>query len=1007
MSPTRQVSSASSPPRLSLFLVILFSLHSAQGASVPAAISRSIRHQLLPARIQDTQSPPEIKTLELGQSFEREIAGGQKHSYEILLSEGQYMRVEIKPQGVNLGVTLQLPDGEIRQLFQPFESQPDLRLGEVAEKAGRYRLNVYTLPNAPAGRYQIRLAALHTATAKEQALEEGRKLFFESFRLHKQGQNAKALPLMLRSVEIREKELGPDDMLVAVTLGPLANIYDELGDNATAEALNLRALKIREKILGPDHPDVAKELVQLGSFYLNKGDYSKAEEIEQRVLRIYEKAQLLETPFAAAAFDNLGRISYEQGYYQNSEKYYEQSRAVWQKLLGPDHFHLAPSYTHLGRVAYDAGDYLKAEAMFQRALSLSEKALGPEHKSLTGYLNDLAMLFCTTAEYAKGEDLYRRAISINERNGAMAQLKAQETLFGLARCFAAEGRSDEAVKFQSQASEIEEHYIGLNLAVGSEREKLAVLASLASRLSRNISLHTDVAPNDPAARNLAALSIVERKGRIQDAMSASLGALRQRLGAEDQKLLDQLNDSTTRLANLVLNGPQKTTPAAYQKEVKALEEERENLEAEISSRSAGSYERSSHLTLTALQAAIPEHAVLVEFAVYRPFDAKAPDNQKAYGAPRYVAYILHRQGEVQWKDLGTAKAIDDVVDSLRQALHDPARSDVQRLARAVDERVMQPIRPLIGDKTQLLISPEGQLNLLPFAALVDEQMRYLVEHYLVTYLTSGRDLLRLQVGRQSKNPPVVVADPAFGDPALLAEREASHRNGGTKTSSPSRLDYSQMFFGPLPGVSGEVRALKQLLPNARFITGEQANKAELERLVAPIILHIATHGFFLSEPGSEESARVATRGINVHAKIENPLLRSGLALAGANRSGGSGILTALEASGLNLWGTKLVVLSACDTGVGQVRNGEGVYGLRRALVLAGAESQVMSLWPVSDRSTRDLMIGYYRNLTSGKGRGDSLRQAQLQMLQNKSRSHPYYWASFIQTGEWANLEGKR
>ena len=334
---------------------------------------------------------------------------------------------------------------------------------------------------------------------------------------------------------------------------------------------------------------MAKELVQLGSFYLDKDDYFKAEEIERRVLRIYEKAQLLETPFAAAAFANLGHIYYDRGDYENSEKYYERSRAAWEKLLGPDHFHMAPSYTHLGRVAYDAGDYLKAEPMFQRALALSEKALGLEHKSLTGYLNDLAMLYCTTANYAKGESLYRRAISINESNGAMAQLKAQETLFGLARCLAAEGRSAEAVKFQSQASEIEEHYLGLSLAVGSEREKLAVLASLSSRLSRNISLHTDVAPNDPAARNLAALSVLERKGRVQDAMSASLGTLRQRLGAEAQKLLDQLNEATTRLANLVLDGPQKTTPAAYQKEIKALEEERENLEAEISSRGAGSY----------------------------------------------------------------------------------------------------------------------------------------------------------------------------------------------------------------------------------------------------------------------------------------------------------------------------------------------------------------------------------------------------------------------------------
>lgn len=146
-----------------------------------------------------------------------------------------------------------------------------------------------------------------------------------------------------------------------------------------------------------------------------------------------------------------------------------------------------------------------------------------------------------------------------------------------------------------------------------------------------------------------------------------------------------------------------------------------------------------------------------------------------------------------------------------------------------------------------------------------------------------------------------------------------------------------------------------------------------------------------------------------------------------------GILTALEASGLDLWGTKLVVLSACDTGVGEVKNGEGVYGLRRALVLAGSETQVMSLWPVSDKGTRDLMIEYYRRLLRGEGRSAALRAVQLQMLKTKAvtdageerilktktgtkssvsntakdYSHPYYWASFIQSGEWANLDGKR
>jgi hypothetical protein len=142
----------------------------------------------------------------------------------------------------------------------------------------------------------------------------------------------------------------------------------------------------------------------------------------------------------------------------------------------------------------------------------------------------------------------------------------------------------------------------------------------------------------------------------------------------------------------------------------------------------------------------------------------------------------------------------------------------------------------------------------------------------------------------------------------------------------------------------------------------------------------------------------------------NPLLRSGLALAGANlRSDlhSEGILTASEVSSLNLWGTKLVTLSACQTGVGEVKNGEGVYGLRRAVFMAGAETLVMSLWAVSDAVTREMMTGYYGGLKEGLGRGDALRRARLAMLGRKNRQHPFYWASFIQAGEWANLEGQR
>ena len=181
-----------------------------------------------------------------------------------------------------------------------------------------------------------------------------------------------------------------------------------------------------------------------------------------------------------------------------------------------------------------------------------------------------------------------------------------------------------------------------------------------------------------------------------------------------------------------------------------------------------------------------------------------------------------------------------------------------------------------------------------------------------------------------------------------------------------------------------------------MLAGAEATESELKRVNAPSILHIATHGFFLpSLPGASSG---------------NPLLRSGLALAGANRRNGGdddGIFTALEASGLNLWGTRLVTLSACDSGIGEIRSGEGVYGLRRAFVLAGAESLVMSLWAVSDSVTREMMTAFYTGLRHGLGRGEALRQAQLAMLQRNGRSHPFYWASFIQSGEWGNLAGRR
>lgn len=326
---------------------------------------------------------------------------------------------------------------------------------------------------------------------------------------------------------------------------------------------------------------------------------------------------------------------------------------------------------------------------------------------------------------------------------------------------------------------------------------------------------------------------------------------------------------------------------------------------------------------------------------------------------------------------------------------------------------MQPLRQRLGNTHKLLLSPDSQLNLIPFAALVAQNNHYLLESYDISYLGSGRDLLRQKNHYNSKLAPVVFADPDFDHLAELKLAPIASSSRGI--TSQRAADLTALYFGKLDDTATEANTIKPLLPGAKLLTGSFASKQALLSLHGPSVLHLATHGFFLSVP---PTAPPTSAGLGMQSAItaattssvtsqENSLLRSGLALAGANllKSGNAnGILTSLEASGLDLRGTKLVVLSACETGLGDVVNGEGVYGLRRAFVLAGAETQVISLWQVADRGTKDLMFGYYTRLRRSGGRSDALRQTQLQMLRSQEYQHPYYWAAFIPSGDWRSMD---
>jgi CHAT domain-containing protein len=257
--------------------------------------------------------------------------------------------------------------------------------------------------------------------------------------------------------------------------------------------------------------------------------------------------------------------------------------------------------------------------------------------------------------------------------------------------------------------------------------------------------------------------------------------------------------------------------------------------------------------------------------------------------------------------------------------------------------------------------------------------------------------------------PVTSATPpmnAFATTALVVGDPAydGGGSGGAKNSTRSAR-MQGVRFTPLPGTRGESVRVASLLEVDPTLEGA-ATEAIVKQTRGPRVLHIATHGFFLE--ADENTARLGARGLkfrpesDAQVRDDNPLLRSGLALAGANTGGAAGedgVLTALEASSLDLRGTQLVVLSACETGLGEVDSGEGVYGLRRAFQLASSETQVMSLWEVDDAATETLMIAFYERLARGEARADALRAAQKQLRKSKRYAHPYYWAAFILSGE--------
>jgi tetratricopeptide (TPR) repeat protein len=842
------------------------------------------------------------------------------------------------------------------------------------------------------------------------------------------GDYVRAEPLCQRTLAICEKALGPRHPHTATSLNNLAGLYRAMGDYARAEPLYQRALAICEKALGPEHPFTATSLNNLAELYYVMGDYARAESQYQRALATREKALGPEHPHTAGGLNNLAVLYMTIGDYARAEPLYQRALAIREKTLGPNHPSTAISLNSLALLYMSMGDYARAEPLYQRALTIKERALGPEHSGTAVSLNNLALLYMSMGDYARAEPLYKRALTITEKGLGPEHPQTAASLRNLAALHAARGEFALAQELHLRAQLISARLIDQVMGFTSEDQKMKFLATQRWGFEAALSLVAfHLAEDDQAVRDIFDVWL-GRKGVILEAQRRYQEALVYSDNPEARKVFQELAGVRSRLSRFIFGGPGPDGTAVYRKKIAELEAMEKELEARLSkiSQAFARQRQVKRADTKTVAQSLPRGAVLVDFAQISRIDFQAKDRVKKWGAAHYLAFILSAGdlGRVTLLDLGEAEPIDRAVAELKAAIADH-QDRVGKKAMAAGEKlynlVFAKLEKVIGEARDIFISPDGNLNLIPFEVLRTPDGKYLIEEYSFNYLASGRDMIGFGMLQGKPGPPLLMGDPDFSLDGIDKEKikqELGLENERAVLTARRSPELRGIRFSPLPGTGEEVEAIRDILgSDSKLFTGKKALEDVLmSQNEPPRILHLATHGFFLTD--QQINAATDHRALQIDAapvpaemRIENPLLRSGLALAGANEAlesdnpeGRDGLFTAEEVLGLRLHGTDLVVLSACNTGVGKVKAGEGVYGLRRAFVQAGTKGLVMSMWPVPDQETKELMVLFYRNIQVGKmNRSQALRRAALKQMQvvkeRYGHTNPLFWGAFVYLGE--------
>ncbi|MCS6984787.1 MAG: tetratricopeptide repeat protein, partial [Leptospiraceae bacterium] len=835
-----------------------------------------------------------------------------------------------------------------------------------------------------------------------------------AFLYERQGRFAEAEPLYKEALAIREKVLGKDHPDFALSCNNLASLYDDQGRYSEAELLYKEALSIRAKVLGKDHPHYANSCNNLAELYRNQGRYAEAEPLYKEAKEIWGRVLGKDHPHYANSCNNLAGLYTGQGRFAEAEPLYKEAKKIFGKVFGKDHPDYATSCDNLASLYDDQGRYSEAEPLYKEALAIREKVLGKDHPDFALSCNNLASLYDDQGRYSEAEPLYKDALAIRAKVFGKAHPDYALSCNNLAVLYKNQGRYSEAEPLYKEALAIREKVLGKDHPhYALSCNNLAGLYEGLSRYSEAEPLYKEASQTliSNIQRNFIGLSEKEKeqylatfKFAFEYYFSFALKAQKPELSAWllENNLITKglLFYSTNQLRRTLEKSQDKSLKETYEKwlaqrkavsqayEMGEQKRKEKNINLQALEKEANETEKQLSLLLSKagisaeltpkprkwqeIQAKLQPNEALVEMTRIKYFDKKWTDSVL------YVALVVRKESKFpEMVVLPNGNILEKKYTAYYRNMVRLRKQDKQSYAM-----FFEPIAQKLGGIQKVYFSGDGLYHQINLSTLYNPTTnRYLGEELNIQLISTARDFLELgkkQLQKQTQAYKMYL----FGYPDFAGKSQRVAKQGESRgvveEAVVSQIDKRQRFFDELsgevsylPGTQKEIATIealaKQVNMRVEVHLSERASEENLKGVVSPTFLHIATHGFFVE---SKEEGRGERGGLLGNASsYENPLLKAGLLLANAEKtlkreavgSQENGILTAQEAMNLDLHGTDLVVLSACETGLGEIKNGEGVFGLQRALQEAGARSVLMSLWKVDDTATQEMMTLFYEN----------------------------------------------